>query len=111
MEIQKKEYRIIRQKSCAASQITLDEDYNVPDSRPDVGRMIQKKGSVQIQKVKVQEGRAGLTGRLAFCLLYVSDDEERRIHSLDGVIPLDETLNLEGLHDGEIGRASCRERV
>ena len=26
MEIQKKEYRIIRQKSCAASQITLDED-------------------------------------------------------------------------------------
>lgn len=101
MEIQKKEYRIIRQKSCATSQITLDEDYNVPDSRPDVGRMIQKKGSVQIQKVKVQEGRAGLTGRLAFCLLYVSDDEERRIHSLDGVIPLDETLNLEGLHDGD----------
>ena len=40
MEIQKKEYRIIRQKSCAASQITLDEDYNVPDTRPDVGRMI-----------------------------------------------------------------------
>ena len=28
----------------AVSQITFDEDLNVPDIKPDVGRMIQKKG-------------------------------------------------------------------
>lgn len=101
MVIKKKEYRIIRQKSSAVSQITLDEDYNVPDTRPDVGRMIQKKGNVQIQKVRISDGKAGLTGKLYFCLLYVSDDDERRITCLEGALPLEETLNLEGLKDGD----------
>ena len=30
-------------KSRAASQVTFDTDYNVPDAKPDVGRLIQKR--------------------------------------------------------------------
>ena len=68
MELQKQEYRILRQKSSAESQITMDEEFNVPDARPDVGRMIQKKGSVQIRKVNVSDDRVMLRGELQVCL-------------------------------------------
>lgn len=43
MDFVKKILHQISRKSEAVSQITFDEDYNVPDARPDVGRMIQQK--------------------------------------------------------------------
>ena len=44
--------------------MTFDEDYNVPDVKPDVGRMIQKKGEVTVTEVQVNEGRAQISGSL-----------------------------------------------
>ena len=72
------------------SQITFDEDYNVPDARPDVGRMIQKKGEVTIGDVQISEGKARVFGGLTFHLLYVSDGERRRICQLSGELPIDD---------------------
>ena len=43
MDFVKKILHQISRKSEAVSQITFDEDYNVPDARPDVGRMIQSR--------------------------------------------------------------------
>ena len=42
MELTKKNLHQICRKSEAETQITFDEDYNVPDTKPDVGRMIQE---------------------------------------------------------------------
>lgn len=58
MDFVKKILHQISRKSEAVSQITFDEDYNVPDARPDVGRMIQKKGEVTIGDVQISEGKA-----------------------------------------------------
>lgn len=85
----------------AVSQITFDEDLNVPDIKPDVGRMIQKKGEIHIDDVQISEGHAFLTGALMVYLLYVSDSEERRIQSLLGTLPIGETMHLEGLENGD----------
>lgn len=101
MEIRKQEYQVIRQKNAAKSQTTCDEEFNVPDSRPDVGRMIQKKGTVQITGIHVAENMVTLTGALEFCLLYVSDDEKRCISSLSGRIPMEEQIRLDGVKDGD----------
>ena len=42
--------------------MTFDEDYNVPDVCPDVGRMIQKKGEVRIEEVQINAGNAVIRG-------------------------------------------------
>ena len=98
--ITKKTYGICR-KCQAVSQVTFDEDLNVPDVKPDMGRMIQKKGDVRIEDIQITEGKAYITGALEVCLLYVSDSEERRIQSLTGTLRIGETLNLEGLESGD----------
>ena len=43
MEIKKQEYPVLCKKSSAQSQITCDEEVNVPDSCPDVGRIDPEK--------------------------------------------------------------------
>lgn len=101
MKIIKKQTHSMAAKCEAISQITFDEDMNVPDVKPDVGRMIQKKGEVQIDEMQITEGRVFIKGILAVHLLYVGDSQERRIHSLTGSIPIEESLNLEGLENGD----------
>ena len=57
MELKKETVQMLRVKSKAASQVTFDEDYNVPDTRPDIGRMIQSKGRFPWMKCAlVKEG-------------------------------------------------------
>ena len=51
MELIKNHLRQLSVKSEAVSQVTFDEDWNVPDVKPDVGRMIQKKGEVEVAEV------------------------------------------------------------
>ena len=41
MELKKEDIQMLRVKSRATSQVTFDADYNVPDVKPDIGRMIQ----------------------------------------------------------------------
>ena len=46
MELRKEDIQVLRTKSRATSQVTFDVDYNVPDVKPDIGRMVQNKGDV-----------------------------------------------------------------
>ena len=101
MELITKKMHMLERKCQAVSQITFDEDMNVPDVKPDMGRMIQKKGNIQIEDIQITEGKAYITGALQVFLLYVSDSEERNIESLMGNLPLGENLNLEGLENGD----------
>lgn len=52
MELKKESMQILKEKSRAKSQITFDEDFNVPDAKPDAGRLIQNKaGSLWMMSV------------------------------------------------------------
>lgn len=100
MELKREDIQMLRVKSRATNQVTFDADYNVPDAKPDIGRMIQSKGEVQIVEVRLSEGHAFLKGSLNVDLLYVGD-EEKKVYSLSAKLPLEETLNLEGIASGD----------
>ena len=101
MELKKENVQILREKSKATSQVTFDEDFNVPDVKPDIGRMIQNKGEIQIEDVKLSEDQAFVRARLCVDLLYVAQEEEGRVYSLSANLPAEETLNLEGIESGD----------
>lgn len=101
IEFVKEKVTMLRVKSQATSQLTFDEDYNVPDVKPDIGRMIQHKGEVQIEEIKLGENRANVRAFLLVDLLYVGEEEEGKVHSLTAKIPIEENLNLEGIESGD----------
>ena len=53
---------MLRVKSRATSQVTFDADYNVPDVKPDIGRMIQNKGEVEVEEVRLKRRACFCTG-------------------------------------------------
>lgn len=56
MELRKEDIQVLRTKSRATSQVTFDVDYNVPDVKPDIGRMVQNKGDVSVEEVRLSDG-------------------------------------------------------
>ena len=56
MELRKESVQMLHVKSRATSQVTFDADYNVPDAKPDMGRLIQSKGDIVMDEVRLSEG-------------------------------------------------------
>ena len=52
MELVKKEIHMNQMKGKIVTQMTLDEDFNVPDTKPDVSRIILSQGDVVLEAVK-----------------------------------------------------------
>lgn len=100
MDLIREDIQCLKTKSKATSQVTFDVDYNVPDIKPDVGRMIQHKGDVAIDEVRLSEGHAYIRGSLQVDLLYVSEDTGK-VFSMTARLPMEETLNLEGIAGGD----------
>ena len=100
LELKKESVQMLRVKSKATSQVTFDVDYNVPDAKPDVGRMVQSKADVSMDEVRLSEGKAFLKGSLNVDLLYVGE-QEGRVYSLSAKLLMDETMNLEGIEGGD----------
>lgn len=101
MELIKKNIHMNGLKGKAVNQITLEDDYNVPDSKADVMNIVQDSSEIVITEVKAADGHALVRGKLKFRILYVSDSPDERIQSLSGEIPFEETINIEGAMDGD----------
>ena len=101
MELLKKNIHMNHEKSRASSQVTLEEDYNVSDSKPDVGKLIQKKANIKLDDMKVSTDHVLLTGALEVWVLYVADTPDRQIHRLESKIPFEEQMNLDGVEPGD----------
>lgn len=101
MELLKKNIHMNHEKSKASSQVTLEEDHNVSDSKPDVSKLIQKKANVKMDDVKVSTDHLKVTGFLEVWVLYVADTPDRQIHRLESKIPFEEHMNLDGVEQGD----------
>lgn len=76
-------------------QFIMDEDYNVPDAKRDMKRVIAGEGTVRIEDVKLVENYVRISGKLEFQVLYAGDGLEPMLCSLEGKIPFEEMLYTE----------------
>lgn len=99
MELIKKNIHLDRIKCRASSQITLEDDRNVPDQKPDMERILFKRGRVEIDEWKTSEDHVTVKGRLQFSILYMT--EGGYVSRMDGEIPFDEQIYMEGIGNGD----------
>ena len=79
------------------SQFLLDEDFNVPDSKRDVERIIASEGTVKIEDMKMTENYVKVTGKLEFQVLYVGEGLEASLCSMAGSLPFEEKIYVEDM--------------
>lgn len=101
MELIKKNIHMDYMKCKAATQITLEDDINVSDNKPDIMKMIFDKGMVQIEEMKVSTDHVQVTGKLKFAVLYISEDNDKKVCTIDGSLPFNEQVYLEGVKNGD----------
>lgn len=83
-----------RQKCRSSLQMTLDDDFNVPDSKPDILRLLKTDGDIKLSDKKQMNGKLLINGSLFFRILYISEDTSRPLHTLQGELPFSESINL-----------------
>lgn len=96
MELLRKNIHMDRVRTDAANQISLEDDLNIPDSKPDVSTINFEKGTVLIDEVKPGTDQVSVRGRLMFSILYHSSEEGSSLVTLEGKIPFDEKINMQG---------------
>ena len=99
MELEKKKIYMNRQKARVVTQVTVDEDRNVPDVKPDMRQIIVYKGVVEPDELRASEGKVNLRGKLQYYILYGTEGEENGTQSLNGMLPINEMVNLDGVDD------------
>ena len=97
MELVKKNIHMNRWKGNASTQITLDDDFIVPDTMDDMAQVILDTGDVVVESVKNQGERVQVKGKLNFQVLYRK--AEGGLQALGGSIPFDEMINVPDLDE------------
>lgn len=97
MELVKKNIHMDRTKAEAVSQITLEDDLNIPEQKPDVDSICFQKGSVWVEEIKPMTDSVILRGRLKFQMLYHTKETGSSLVLLEGGIPFEEKLNMQGV--------------
>lgn len=95
MEYDKKEFLVYRQGRTITDQFYIDDDYNVPDAKHDVNRVILGEGTLTVEDMKKVENYVRVSGKMNFKVLYVTDEGEMRLAFLEGRIPFEEMVYTE----------------
>lgn len=102
MELERKYVTLNHRRGRAVSQITLEEDLNVPDQKPDIFRVIHRQGEFRPDEIKGEAGKVKVRGMFLYRILYIGDGSERLPEVLEGTIPVDETIFLNELEEGDL---------
>ena len=95
MELIKQNIHMERIKCLTGTQITLENDVNIPDSRPDAADVILSRGNIVIEEGKSSDNHVMVKGKLLYALLIQS--ETGGLYSLNGEIPFEEQVYMEGI--------------
>lgn len=96
MELVKKNIHFNRIAKEARNQITLEEDVNIPDTKEDIEAILFHNNRIIIEEAKAGDQKVHIRGKIVYSILYRSE-ESGRLCSMEGSIPIDEQLYMEGI--------------
>lgn len=89
--------QVIGQKTDTAM---VEEDFVVPDIKPDILNTIRTNGTVCIYKKEVMDGKVKLDGCIHVYIMYLADDEEASIRSLNTTLEFSQIVDFDVVKAG-----------
>ncbi|MBO5246705.1 MAG: DUF3794 domain-containing protein [Eubacterium sp.] len=99
LECERQQFTVLCEKGRAVSQIALDDDYNLAEYKPDITKLIEQKGQVRIEEIKTEKDLVKLRGTLHFEVLYRTNLLDGGFGSVQGDIPFQETVHMQGTQE------------
>lgn len=88
-------------KADAKIQLTIGEDYSVPDGKPDIASILQKKSELLVEEVHTEKGKIRMRGKLKAWVLYLAERSGEIANCLEMEFPFDEIMYMEGAAAGD----------
>ena len=108
MDVVTKQIETNRVERRMTNQFMLDEDFNVPDSKNDVEKIVMTDGRVRIDEVKPMENYLRVQGKVEFQVLYVAEGFEPSFSCVEGKLPFIEMVYVEEGTDKNLDIKSVR---
>ena len=87
-------------------QITIDQDMNVPDTKPDVEKVVESRGEVHVDEIEMLTDRIRIRGMFLVQILYLSAEKEQKISCMEHEFALEEFMNVEGTQPTDAAKVS-----
>ncbi|MGN0243609.1 MAG: SPOCS domain-containing protein [Lachnospiraceae bacterium] len=95
--LNKNKMSITSMKGTKRIQTMIDSDLNVPDSKPDVDKLIANQGEVLIQNVEVMVDKLRVEGKVRIAVLYAGSGSQSPLASFTHSIAFDEMIHMDGI--------------
>lgn len=97
MNIIKNRMNVTVVKGTKNVQTTIDSDMNVPDTKPDIEKIIASRQEVTIQNVEVMVDKLKVEGRILVSILYSTYGEKPELASFSQTISFNEIVHMDGV--------------
>ena len=87
-------------------QITIDQDMNVPDTKPDVEKVVESRGEVHVDEIEMLTDRIRIRGMFLVQILYLSAEKEQKSSCMEHEFALEEFMNVEGTQPTDAAKVS-----
>ena len=97
MNLLKKNIHMHRVRSEAVTQLTLEDDRNIPENKPDVNSINLEKARIVVEEIKPGTDVVNLKGHLHFEILYHTQESGSSLVPFEGEMPFEEKIIVKGV--------------
>ncbi|MCX7712012.1 MAG: DUF3794 domain-containing protein [Clostridia bacterium] len=94
LELVRETIKVNRVISKDSTQTIVENDIIVPDTKPDISRILLFDGEVVVNNTQITRDKALIDGSLNYKILYLSDDEEQRIKSINSSTNFSQSIDI-----------------
>lgn len=80
------------------AQTIVEGDILVPDTKPDITRVLSATGKAQLTKQDVMDNKIAVEGTTYFKILYVSEKGDQPLYSIDSSTQFKQNIEIEGIN-------------
>lgn len=97
MEFSKKEIHTSVLTQSKYSQMTVDDDFTIPDSKGDMEKLVAKEGNIILESMRPEEGKVRITGIVCVRVLYRTGGDIPRLCEFQTELPFEDVVNCDGV--------------
>ena len=107
MDLVKKNIHMDHTKANMVTQLTFDEDMNLPENKPDCDEICFNRGWVEMTDIKPFMDEVRIVGNLCYNLLYHTEERGCSLVRLEGKLPFEEKVHMEGIRPSDMVQINC----
>lgn len=91
-----------------STQTIVENDIIVPDTKPDITRILLFDGDAVVNSARITRDKALIDGTIVYKILYLSDDAEQRVKSINSTSNFSQSIDVSELDGNFKCNAKCR---